>query len=81
MQSWTKRKRRYKCVKIDCTRYYGTERELSSQLREELAREHVKDLSKHHKAKKDARAIDKVCCAQDIMSNLLTSRRIFSTLF
>jgi amino-acid N-acetyltransferase len=42
------------------TRYYGTERGPSSQLREELAREHVKDLSNQQKAKKEAKAIDKV---------------------
>lgn len=42
------------------TRCYGTERGPSSQLREELAREHVKDLSNRQKAKKEARAIDKV---------------------
>ena len=43
-------------------RHYSTERGPSSQLREEWAREHVKDLSNKQKAKKEARAIDKVMC-------------------
>jgi amino-acid N-acetyltransferase len=43
-------------------RHYSTERGPSSQLREEWAREHVKDLSNKQKAKKEARAIDKVIC-------------------
>ncbi len=41
-------------------RYYGSEKGTSTQLREELAREHVKDLSNQQKAKKEARALDKV---------------------
>jgi len=41
-------------------RFYGTERGLSNQLREKLAREHVKDLSNKQKAKKDAKALEKV---------------------
>jgi amino-acid N-acetyltransferase len=45
----------------ECIRSYGTERGLSSQLREELAKEHVKDLANKQKAKKEARAVDKVC--------------------
>lgn len=41
-------------------RYYGSGKGTSTQLREELAREHVKDLSNQQKAKKEARALDKV---------------------
>jgi len=59
-QIWAKRGRLCEGSQENYTRCYGTERRLSKQLREELAKEHVKNLSNQQKAKKEARAHDKV---------------------
>jgi amino-acid N-acetyltransferase len=60
IQSWAKLRRPCESTQDNYARCYGTERALSNQLREELAKEHVKDLSNQQKAKKEARAHDKV---------------------
>ncbi|KAE9363554.1 mitochondrial amino-acid acetyltransferase [Stipitochalara longipes BDJ] len=59
IQSWVKRSRHSGSIQEQRTRYYGTEKGPSSQLREEWAKEHVKGLSNKQKAKREARAIDK----------------------
>ncbi|KUJ16845.1 mitochondrial amino-acid acetyltransferase [Mollisia scopiformis] len=59
IQSWAKQSKVCRGSLDSDIRCYGTERGLATQLREELAKEHVKDLSKQQKAKKEARAIDK----------------------
>ncbi|KAL2061667.1 hypothetical protein VTL71DRAFT_7044 [Oculimacula yallundae] len=59
IQSWAKRRRRTNIDLDNGLRSYGTGRGPVNQLREELAKEHVKDLSNQQKAKKMARAIDK----------------------
>lgn len=59
IQSWAKHRRHCGSSQEHGARHYSTERGPSSQLREEWAREHVKDLSNKQKAKKEARAIDK----------------------
>ncbi|KAH7314170.1 mitochondrial amino-acid acetyltransferase [Rhexocercosporidium sp. MPI-PUGE-AT-0058] len=59
IQSWAKRRRRSEYIFDNKLRSYGTGRAPISQLREDLAKEHVKDLSNQQKAKKAARAIDK----------------------
>jgi amino-acid N-acetyltransferase len=79
--SWPKRRRRYRCIHNEGARYFATDRASKSQLREELAREHVKDLSKKQKTKKEARAIDKVwivCQNSSCIANLIS--RTFSSL-
>lgn len=60
IQSWAKRRRRSEYVLDNGLRSYGSGRGPGSQLREELAKEHVKDLSNQQKEMKRARAIDKV---------------------
>ncbi|KAG4430445.1 hypothetical protein IFR05_014071 [Cadophora sp. M221] len=59
IQSWAKRRKRSEYILDNGLRSYGSGRVPVSQLREELAKEHVKDLSNQQKAKKKARAIDK----------------------
>lgn len=59
IQSWAKRRRRTEYISDNGLRNYGSRRAPASQLRQELAKEHVKDLSNQQKAKKKARAIDK----------------------
>ncbi|CZR62497.1 probable Amino-acid acetyltransferase, mitochondrial [Phialocephala subalpina] len=59
VQSWTRQSKVCRGNLDNDIRCYGTERGLATQLREELAREHVKDLANQQKAKKKARAIDK----------------------
>ena len=44
----------------DWVRRFATDKASSSQLREQLVKEHVNDLSSKHKAKKQAKALDKV---------------------
>ena len=54
-------------------RYFATRKPSSSQLREQSVREHVKDLSSQQKAKRDAKALDKVAHSDmysDSLSNL-----------
>lgn len=60
IQTWTKHKKGLGAIQYECVRSFATDRPSKSQLREERAREHVKDLSSKHRAKKEARAIDKV---------------------
>ncbi|TVY88577.1 Amino-acid acetyltransferase, mitochondrial [Lachnellula willkommii] len=59
VQSWAKRRRHLDAFPEDGTRGFATGRPSASQLREELAKEHVKNLSNKQKAKKEARAVDK----------------------
>ncbi|KAH6716801.1 mitochondrial amino-acid acetyltransferase [Leptodontidium sp. MPI-SDFR-AT-0119] len=59
IQSWAKRRRRSEYILDNGLRSYGSGRVPVNQLRQELAKEHVKDLSNQQKAKKKARAIDK----------------------
>ncbi|KAH7391477.1 mitochondrial amino-acid acetyltransferase [Cadophora sp. MPI-SDFR-AT-0126] len=59
IQSWAKRRRRTECISDNGLRNFGSGRVPVNQLRQELAKEHVKDLSNQQKAKKKARAIDK----------------------
>ncbi|TVY83764.1 Amino-acid acetyltransferase [Lachnellula suecica] len=59
IQCWAKGGRRLGTCHEDGTRGFATEKLSASQLRQELAKEHVKDLSNKQKAKKEARAVDK----------------------
>ncbi|KAG9231208.1 mitochondrial amino-acid acetyltransferase [Amylocarpus encephaloides] len=59
MQTWSKRKKRVLSVQEDTVRLYATNNITKTQMREDLAKEHVKELSNKQKAKKDARAVDK----------------------
>jgi amino-acid N-acetyltransferase len=60
IQSWTKRRKRCGGSLEDGMRYFATDKASSSELRKQLVREHVKDLSSKQKAKKEAKALDKV---------------------
>ena len=70
IQSWAKRRRRTEYTSDYGLRNYGSRRVPASQLRQELAKEHVKDLSNQQKAKKKARAIDKVCLLSRSIRNV-----------
>lgn len=70
IQSWAKRRRRTEYISDNGLRNYGSRRAPASQLRQELAKEHVKDLSNQQKAKKKARAIDKVFLLCGRISNV-----------
>ncbi|KAF8849978.1 mitochondrial amino-acid acetyltransferase [Acephala macrosclerotiorum] len=59
IQSWKRQSKVCRGILDNDVRCYGTERGLATQLREELAKEHVKDLANQQKAKKEARAVDK----------------------
>jgi len=50
-------------------------------LKEELAREHVKDLENKQKAKKEAKALDKVKAQSIVYASLLIYFRTFSCQF
>lgn len=59
IQCWAKNRKRIGICHEDGTRGFATEKPSASQVREELAKEHVKNLSNKQKAKKEARAVDK----------------------
>lgn len=60
IQIWTKHKKSLGGLQDENVRFFATDRPSNSQLREERAKEHVRDLSTKHQANKVARAIDKV---------------------
>ncbi|TVY37779.1 Amino-acid acetyltransferase, mitochondrial [Lachnellula subtilissima] len=59
VQCWAKRRRHIEAFHDDGKRGFATERPSASQLREEMAKVHVKDLSNKQKARQEARAVDK----------------------
>ncbi|CAG8983133.1 hypothetical protein HYALB_00004576 [Hymenoscyphus albidus] len=59
LQQWSKRNNGILHRNDEGTRYHSVESSSNKQLREELAKEHVKELSNKQKAKKEAREIDK----------------------
>ncbi|KAH8586444.1 mitochondrial amino-acid acetyltransferase [Bisporella sp. PMI_857] len=59
IQSWTRRGRRLEEVNNGQVRHLATVRPAASHLRDELTREHVRDLSSKQKAKKEAKALDR----------------------
>lgn len=73
IQSRTKGTRRYYGEERCSKRGFATGKQTSSQLREELAKENVKTLSDQQKARKQARALDRVShfvnCDLDLLSN------------
>jgi len=60
MKSWAKHRRRSDGWIDTLRRHYATERPSKEQLRHELAKEHVKDLSDKQRAKREAKALDRV---------------------
>ncbi|XMA16283.1 hypothetical protein WAI453_009074 [Rhynchosporium graminicola] len=77
IQSWAKRRRRTERTLDNGVRSYGFGRLPVNQSREELAKEHVKDLSNQQKAKKMARAIDKVFICVTLHGFFLTGFKDF----
>ncbi len=54
------------CFRHGGVRCYGSERGVSNQLRDELAKERVKTLERQQKARREAKALDKVRCTHKV---------------
>ncbi|KAI6708875.1 hypothetical protein JHW43_008609 [Diplocarpon mali] len=68
IKAWVKRRRCSSCIADDGKRGFKSASKRKSQLREELAREHVRDLETQQRAKRQAEALQK-----DIIVSILSS--------